>query len=163
MINKQVLVCPNRCYDQPQEQLRAIVLPPDPPPVWQPRPEQYLVDEDNPTQRFQAQMNGLSLPVSVLFLDLVDIHGNSVLEAFTGSTARTDFAGAIGAPVNGFSFNNALIRFATFTLDTADIDFIQAWDASSGGNMLSSAPVLPAQAVTQGSGLVINTGGLRLG
>ena len=46
MINRQLRVCPT-CYDTPQQQLRAIVLPPDPPPVWQPRPEPYLVDEAN--------------------------------------------------------------------------------------------------------------------
>lgn len=46
MINKQVRVCPT-CYDKPSEFLRTIILPPDPPPVWQPRPEPYLVDEVN--------------------------------------------------------------------------------------------------------------------
>jgi hypothetical protein len=46
MINKQLRVC-SRCYDDPQEQLRAITLPPDPMPVWQPRPEPYEVDEIN--------------------------------------------------------------------------------------------------------------------
>jgi hypothetical protein len=44
MINRQIRVCPD-CYDRPQEQLRTIILPADPPPVWQPRPEPYLVDE----------------------------------------------------------------------------------------------------------------------
>lgn len=44
MVNRHLRVC-STCYDRPQEQLRAIVLPPDPPPVNQPRPENFDVDE----------------------------------------------------------------------------------------------------------------------
>lgn len=35
-----ILVC-KRCYDTPQVQLRTIIIPPDPLPVLNPRPEQY--------------------------------------------------------------------------------------------------------------------------
>lgn len=42
--NLRILVC-DRCLDTPQEQLRAIVLPADPVPIVQPRPELYAVDE----------------------------------------------------------------------------------------------------------------------
>lgn len=45
IINKHALVCP-RCLDVPNEQLRTLVLPPDPDPVLNARPEQYSVDED---------------------------------------------------------------------------------------------------------------------
>lgn len=38
--NIRLLVC-DHCYDSPQEQLRSIVLPPDPVPVFNPRPERY--------------------------------------------------------------------------------------------------------------------------
>lgn len=37
MVNKRILVCHN-CLDEPQQQLRAIVLPPDPVPILNPRP-----------------------------------------------------------------------------------------------------------------------------
>lgn len=37
-------VC-RHCIDEPQQQLRAITLPADPTPVWQPRPENYIPDE----------------------------------------------------------------------------------------------------------------------
>jgi hypothetical protein len=40
MVNKQLLVC-NNCMDKPQQQLRAIVLPADPVPIINPRPQQY--------------------------------------------------------------------------------------------------------------------------
>jgi len=43
MVNRQMRVC-IRCYDTPQEQLRAIVIPADPVPVTQPRLEYFLND-----------------------------------------------------------------------------------------------------------------------
>jgi len=49
LINKRMLVC-NPCYDTPQNQLRAIVLPADPMPIQNPRTEQYAsVETDNIT------------------------------------------------------------------------------------------------------------------
>lgn len=44
LINKGLLVC-GSCLDKPSPWLRALVLPPDPPPVMNARPEAYLVDE----------------------------------------------------------------------------------------------------------------------
>jgi hypothetical protein len=44
LINKRILVC-NTCYDTPQEQLRAIVVPADPVPIINPRVEPYAWDE----------------------------------------------------------------------------------------------------------------------
>ena len=44
--NLRILVCPT-CYDTPQEQLRAIVVPADPTPIINARPEQYVSDETN--------------------------------------------------------------------------------------------------------------------
>lgn len=43
LINKRILVC-DTCYDDPQEQLRAIVLPADPEPIMNPRTEPYTWD-----------------------------------------------------------------------------------------------------------------------
>lgn len=42
--NLRILVC-DRCLDTPQEQLRPIVLPPDPLPIINARPENFYVDE----------------------------------------------------------------------------------------------------------------------
>ena len=44
LINKKMLVC-SSCYDEPQSQLRAIVIPADPVPVTNPRVEPYAWDE----------------------------------------------------------------------------------------------------------------------
>lgn len=46
LINKQLMVC-RLCYDTPNEQLRSIVLPPDPVPVSNPRTEPFFADEVN--------------------------------------------------------------------------------------------------------------------
>ena len=46
LINKRLLVC-NPCYDTPQEQLRAIVVPADPMPIINPRVEPFVQDETN--------------------------------------------------------------------------------------------------------------------
>lgn len=43
LINKRILVC-DTCYDTPQSQLRAIVLPADPTPIVNPRTEPYAWD-----------------------------------------------------------------------------------------------------------------------
>ena len=44
LINKRILVC-DTCYDNPQEQLRAIIIPADPTPIVNPRVEPYAWDE----------------------------------------------------------------------------------------------------------------------
>lgn len=43
LINKRILVC-NTCYDEPQQQLRAIIIPADPVPIVNPRTEPYQWD-----------------------------------------------------------------------------------------------------------------------
>ena len=44
LVNLQLLVC-DKCLDTPSPWYRSIVLPPDPPPVINARPEPYAVDE----------------------------------------------------------------------------------------------------------------------
>lgn len=44
--NIRILVC-DRCYDTPQEQLRAIVVPGDPTPILNARTENFVADETN--------------------------------------------------------------------------------------------------------------------
>ena len=45
LYNIQILVCRDRCFDQPQEQLRTIILPPDPPPVLNARVPDFEYEE----------------------------------------------------------------------------------------------------------------------
>ena len=44
LVNQRLLVC-NSCYDTPNQQLRAIVLPADPTPIRNPRVEPFALDE----------------------------------------------------------------------------------------------------------------------
>jgi len=53
--NLRVLVC-HSCMDRPNEQLRTIILPPDPQPVMNPRPENYL-NANNPMSPIGASPN----------------------------------------------------------------------------------------------------------
>ena len=61
MQNKRILVCTgNNCLDQPQEQLRAIVLPPDPQPIINARPPLYAESESD----YMTQVTGSSIDPS---------------------------------------------------------------------------------------------------
>lgn len=53
--NRRFLVCAE-CWDKPQEQLRTIVLPPDPTPVLNARPENFVSD-DNPMSGIGVSAN----------------------------------------------------------------------------------------------------------
>lgn len=65
LINKRILVC-RTCYDTPQQQLRAIVVPADPVPITQPRIEYFENAEvDNRVTSGQATTDpttGLPVP-----------------------------------------------------------------------------------------------------
>jgi hypothetical protein len=65
LINKKMLVC-QTCYDEPQQQLRAIVVPADPMPVMNPRVEPYAWDQTDTRQVSGAntvnQQTGIPVP-----------------------------------------------------------------------------------------------------
>lgn len=48
LYNIQILVCRDRCFDIPNEQLRTIILPPDPPPILNARTADYAYQEQTP-------------------------------------------------------------------------------------------------------------------
>src|SRR5580765_139355 len=50
LYSKGILVCDTICYDRPQEQLRTILLPPDPPSVLNARPPNFTYEEAGPVQ-----------------------------------------------------------------------------------------------------------------
>jgi hypothetical protein len=79
LVKLNILVHPSE-YDTPQRQLGALILPPDPPPIENARPEPYYIDEQtyritmsgtqryqmDGTQRIESNRQGLSqnIPVS---------------------------------------------------------------------------------------------------
>ena len=54
LINKRLLVC-RTCYDTPQEQLRAVVIPADPMPIINPRVQDFVTAETS--TRFTSGQN----------------------------------------------------------------------------------------------------------
>lgn len=48
LYNTGALICRDRCYDIPNEQLRTIILPPDPPPVLNARVPDFAYEEQVP-------------------------------------------------------------------------------------------------------------------
>ena len=98
--NKYILVCPG-CLDVPQENLRTIVLPPDPRPIANPRPEQFTSD-DNP-------ISGLGWDVANLF-------------SLRGPTAQSAFFGlpASGKRPENFSTLNQHFNALLTVADSAD-------------------------------------------
>ena len=46
LVNKRILVSRDE-LDVPQRQLGAVILPPDPPPIMNARPENYAIDEES--------------------------------------------------------------------------------------------------------------------
>ena len=55
--NLRLLVCPN-CIDAPQPALKTIVIPPDPLPTLNPRPEQYATEVPSFVATESATMSG---------------------------------------------------------------------------------------------------------
>lgn len=51
LVKKRILVSVDE-LDVPQEQLRTIILPPDPPPIMNARPENYYIDEQPVSTRY---------------------------------------------------------------------------------------------------------------
>lgn len=110
----QTLVCKDTCYDKPNEQLRTIVLPPDPPPVIDARPPNLEYEEEGPTQTTltAAVVRGATvLPVDdtegFLEGDLVWVqlnnatYGQFPVVDVTESTLIIAFPLSFSAPVNG--------------------------------------------------------------
>jgi hypothetical protein len=60
MVNRHLKVC-ETCYDTPQPQLRAIILPPDPAPKFDTRPEPFDIDEEGGTQIRVTEEDALRL------------------------------------------------------------------------------------------------------
>ena len=97
--NLRLLVC-RSCLDVPQEQLRTIILPPDPVPIDNPRPEQYISDNNPNSPIGQSASPSLSgSNIGTL------IGGAGTYSAFMGSTNKKAAYSAY-LLVSGSSFQN---------------------------------------------------------
>lgn len=79
LVNLWLRVC-RRCLDRPHEFTRPAILPPDPVPVWQPRPDNDAAAEGSPPanvsvaqltggQTLPAPPTGLPVPRPIQFAD----------------------------------------------------------------------------------------------
>lgn len=98
--NKRILVCPS-CIDIPQDQLRDIILPPDPVAILNPRPEDYT-GADNP-------IGGLGYDPLVITLGpqagaTIGTLGNGNA-AFDGNSNKPGFQSAY-VPISANGLNN---------------------------------------------------------
>jgi hypothetical protein len=99
--NLRFLVCPE-CYDKPQPNIRTIVLPPDPVPIMNARPENYVVD-DNPLSAIGAGANFLTPQYGSRIGNLTLAGG--INAAFDGNLNKQSWLSAAGG-ISNSSFNN---------------------------------------------------------
>ncbi len=59
--NLELYVCTRTCLDKPQAQLKSIVIPADPTPVWRPFPENYAVTVPNDIATESSTFSGNDL------------------------------------------------------------------------------------------------------
>lgn len=113
--NIRVLVC-DGCMDIPQEQLRVIVLPPDPIPIANARPESYVTD-DNPFSPLGASPNFFKPQYGSRIGNLTeggginaafDSHENKpAIQSAMISVSNSSYNNFVGINWNGI--NNALV------------------------------------------------------
>ena len=93
LVNQNFLVC-DRCYDTPQEQLRSIVLPADPTPIVNPRPEEYAFD-NNPVTTIGTNIGTLTQAAGLAAAFDSNINKPFFLSAaiFASSAGLTNYIG----------------------------------------------------------------------
>lgn len=100
--NQRMLVC-RTCNDKPQEQLRTIVLPPDPIPVFNPRPENYVQD-DNPMSAIGVSANFFQPTYGSRIGNLTGAAG--INAPFDGAINKPAWMSATNVGVSNSSYNN---------------------------------------------------------
>lgn len=98
LINLRILVC-KTCYDEPQIQLRTIILPPDPVPIEFPVPEEYNTT-DNPLS-----------PIGFVARDLTTI----IPSTYGASIGNLKSYGGVNAAFNGAFTKPSWQSAVTFT------------------------------------------------
>lgn len=191
IINTGSLVCADRCLDDLQPQLKAIILPPDPVPVMNARVEPFAYDETdwlvtedgnpivtqdgvhiitqvpNPADAAnQANLTTLipisSSALSSLYVDLLGPGGASILEVVTGDATRPNVLASM-AVFAATGANIYPIVFTTSALAQANVVTAALYAAASGGSALASAPVgVSSTLISAGAQVQFLQGNLRL-
>ncbi len=100
--NLRFLVCPE-CYDKPQPNIRTIVIPADPIPIMNARPENYVSD-DNPLSAIGVSANFNTPQYGSRIGSLTG--GGGVNAAFDGVINKQAWMSACNKTISNSSFNN---------------------------------------------------------
>jgi hypothetical protein len=166
LVNLQQLVC-RQCLDVPQPQLTATILPPDPEPVFNARPEYYSVDEQGPVEGLQAEIlySGSSIPED-FYLDLYfgdpETTGSSVLANITGSSVRPNAGASFGAAIENIATNNDAVSFTTSAIASVNVSYVAVFDAETDGTLIASAPLFNPLTVVLYNGAAFDVGSLQV-
>jgi hypothetical protein len=166
VIDLHLLVC-NRCLDELQPQLTATIIPIDPEPIMDARPEYYSVDEAGPVQNLEAEIfySGGSVP-SDFYLDLYfgdpSSDGSSVLSQITDSAVRPNAGSSFGTPVENICTNTSAVSFTDRAIASVNVDYVAVFDASTNGNLIASAPLFNPLTVVLYNGAAFGIGSLRV-
>lgn len=108
LFNKRILVC-RPCLDTPQENGRTIVLPPDPIPIANPRPENYI-NADNPVSYlgFNVADSFLPMPQQSLGGNIGNMTLNAGVDAAFNSVTNKRAAYCAALSVSNSSFQNTV-------------------------------------------------------
>lgn len=94
LINKRLRVC-SSCMDVPFEQNRTIILPPDPPSIYDPRPE-YYIDEPNIFTLAPQFLTASSMMVLLALFPATDVFANfEAVGNFTATLTQTGGGGGL--------------------------------------------------------------------
>lgn len=120
--NLRFLVCPE-CYDKPQPNIRRIIIPPDPTPIMNARPENYVLDNNGTIQPStgvtgQSSLVQRSGGLSAIGADanfFTPQYGNRIgsltgagglNSAFDSNLNKQSWQSACNATISNSSFNN---------------------------------------------------------
>jgi hypothetical protein len=117
--NLRLLVC-SRCYDEPQEQLRAIVVPADPVPIQNPRIQDYVTAEVDDifaqTPSTTAPFVGIPVPQGA---DLTTENGVNITTQPVGPPLGLDPNGIM--PLKDITFFDVKLNVASITTIGTDV------------------------------------------
>lgn len=105
--NLRILVCPD-CYDKPQENGRTIVLPPDPIPIKNARPENYAL-ADNPLSPLgRSLLDSFQTAVSSLGANIGNMTLGGGLDAAFNGAINVRSPGCASLSISVSSFQNTV-------------------------------------------------------
>lgn len=95
LYNTGALVCTtgNRCYDKPFEQLRTIILPPDPPPIMNARNPNFDVENGPPQTTLSANVAQFAIQLPVADASVFSVGNFVYVQMNNGSFAEEQITG----------------------------------------------------------------------